>query len=104
MNDKMRGIRLKQVNEEQEGYRALLDFFSLDSERIAAMSGAGLAAVGGVDQGLSDDPGGADAPRTDEPRPHAPVTARQKLSRLLREELEETLNLLDEALTVCNKD
>jgi len=104
MNDKMRGIRLKQVNEEQEGYRALLDFFALDSERVAAVSGADLAGVSGVDQGLSGDPRGADVPRMDEPRTHAPVTARQKLSRLLREELEETLSLLEEALTVCNKD
>ena len=104
MNDKKRGIRLKQVNEEQEGYRALLDFFALDSERAAAMSELGLELVTGVDQGVPGEPRGVDASRLGEPQTPAPHTGREKLTSLLREELEETLNLLEEALTVRKED
>jgi len=112
MNGRKRGIRLKPVNEQQEGYRALIDFFAIDPVRSGALSqpepvlgadqrGAVTPAliplVGGVDQGSAGELAGAV-----EPPPPACRAARQKLARLLREELECTLSLLEQALAACS--
>ena len=84
MNGKKRGIRLKLVDEKQEGYRALFDFFvegpeyQRASEEVPA-SQQGL--VSAVPQGIE-----------------ARQQSRRKLARLLRLELEQTLRLLEQAL------
>lgn len=102
MNGKRRGIRLKSVNEEQEGYRALFDYFAVDPQRSTPMDLTGGQLVKGVDQRINVDSVGADSPEPAEPSPPA-FTARQRIARLVREELEETLRLLDKALTKTKK-
>jgi hypothetical protein len=84
MNGKKRGIRLKLVDEEQEGYQALFDFFAEGPRPEPAPEGAS------------------------ESRPELVTAVRQevvarqqlrrKLARLLRLELEQTLRLLEQAL------
>jgi hypothetical protein len=103
MNGKKRGIRLKPVNEEQEGYRALFDFFADDPQRSALMRLPEVQLVNGVDQGTTEDCTGAVRPPLDGP-PATPLTARQRVARLVREELEETLRLLDKALMMSKTD
>jgi hypothetical protein len=84
MNGKKRGIRLKLVDEEQEGYQALFDFFAEGPGGARASEEApapprGL--VSAVPQGIQ-----------------VQQQARRKLVRLLRLELEQTLRLLEQAL------
>jgi hypothetical protein len=84
MNGKKRGIRLKLVNEEQEGYQALFDFFAEGprSEPVPDEAPApGRRLVTAVPQGIE-----------------AQRQARRKLARLLRLELEQALRLLEQAL------
>lgn len=84
MNEKKRGIRLKPVNEGQEGYQALIDFFAeagLPAPREAQGERPPVGLVSAVPQGIGDRP-----------------RARRELARRLREELEETLRLLEQAL------
>lgn len=103
MNGKKRGIRLKPVDEEQEGYRVLFDFFSVDSERSARMYLPEVQFVKGVDQERVGDPAGAERSPVDGPSP-TPFAARQRVARLVREELEKTLRLLDKALMKIKTD
>jgi len=97
MNGKKRGIRLKSVDEDQEGYRALFDFFVVEPDRSTPMPLPEVQLVKGVDQGVPGDSAEADGLELDGPPP-TPSTARQRVARLIREELEETLCLLDKAL------
>ena len=84
MNGKKRGIRLKLVDEEQEGYQALFDFFAEGpkSEPVPdEVRTSRRSLVTAVPQGIE-----------------AQQQARRKLARLLRLELEQTLRLLEQAL------
>ncbi len=84
MNGKKRGIRLKLVDEEQEGYQALFDFFAEGPKPEPAPTGAPESQpelVSAVRQDLC-----------------AQRQLRRKLARLLRLELEQTLRLLEQAL------
>jgi hypothetical protein len=83
MNGKKRGIRLKPVDEEQEGYQALFDFFSEGPKLEPAPNAAS-----------ESQPGLVTAVRYDAGARHR----RRKLARLLRLELEQTLRLLEQAL------
>ena len=84
MNGKKRGIRLKLVDEEQEGYQALFDFFAAGPKPEPAPEGAPELR-----------PGLVTAVRQDMV---AQQQLRRELARLLRLELEQTLRLLEQAL------
>ena len=88
MGSRKRGIRLKQVNEDQEGYRALAGFFAREPvprDTRAAERDPPVRLVSAVPQ---------------EP----PMSARSRLARLLRRDLEEALRLLTEALSPSGVD
>ena len=90
MNGKKRGIRLKLVDEEQEGYQALFDFFAEGPKLEPAPQGASEsqpALVSAVRQDV-----GAQQHQQHQQQ------LRRKLTRLVRLELEQTLRLLEQAL------
>lgn len=101
MNGKKRGIRLKPVNQDQEGYRALFDFFAVapPGQSRPALLG-GVSVLADADQPIPRDTAGDIGwlPVS------SPDIARRTIARRLREELEETLRLLDKALMTSKND